>query len=188
MAIFIQRLCMAPKSTIYHFSIELSDMDRGVYETLKLPVALHPSENTEFMLTRVLAFALEFDEGIAFSPGLGATEEPPISVKGFDGTYRTWIEIGSPNAERLHRAAKLATRVAIYCHRSATLIHQQLAGERIFRAEELPLYSFEEGFIGDLARHLDRRNIINLSRSEQTLYIQLNGHDFSSPITERRLG
>jgi uncharacterized protein YaeQ len=86
---------VSPKSTVYHFSLELSDTDRGVYESFKLPTALHPSESLEFMIGRVVAFALEYDEGIAFSPGIGATEDPAISIKGFDGAYKAWIDIGA---------------------------------------------------------------------------------------------
>lgn len=179
---------MAPKSTIYHFSVDLSDMDRGVYQTFKLPVALHPSESLEYMVMRVLAFALEFDEGIQFSAGLGATEDPPLASTSLDGGYRAWIEIGSPNAERVHRAAKMAERVAIYCHRSAHVAYQQLSQQSIYRAAEIPFYSFDDGFISELTPLLDRRNELSLSRSEETVYVQLNGHDCVSAITERRLG
>jgi uncharacterized protein YaeQ len=179
---------VAPKSTIYHFSVDLSDMDRGVYQTFKLPVALHPSESLEYMVMRVLAFALEFNEGIQFSAGLGATDDPPLAVTALDGGYRAWIEIGAPNPERVHRAAKVAQRVAIYCHRSANIAYQQLSQESIYRAAEIPFYSFEESFISELTPLLGRRNELVLSRSEETVYVQLNGHDSVSALTERRLG
>lgn len=178
---------VAPKSTVYNFSIELADIDRGVYETLKLPVALHPSESLEFMVTRLLAWALEYSEGIAFSPGIGAPDEPTISVRGLDGSFLAWIEIGSPDGDRLHRAAKAAKRVAVYCHRSAEATYQELLRKPIFRGDEIPFYSFEGSFIADLAKALGRRNDIKLSRSDQTLYVSIGDHSLTSPITERRL-
>ena len=46
---------MALTATIYNFDFDLADTDRGVYETLALRVARHPSESEEYMLTRVLA-------------------------------------------------------------------------------------------------------------------------------------
>ena len=61
---------MAETATVYQFTIDLADMDRGVYETLGLRVARHPSETAEFMLMRVLAYCLEHTEGIAFSTGV----------------------------------------------------------------------------------------------------------------------
>ena len=46
---------MAISSTLYRFQIELSDIDRGVYESLDWRVACHPSEDSERMVVRVLA-------------------------------------------------------------------------------------------------------------------------------------
>src|SRR5471032_2402246 len=45
---------MAQSSTIYVFTVRLADADRGVYETLNLRVAQHPSESPDYLLTRVL--------------------------------------------------------------------------------------------------------------------------------------
>lgn len=179
---------MALKSTVYHFAIDLSDMDRAVYEAFKVPVALHPSESVEFMLTRVLAYSLEYKEGICFSSaGIGSSDEPAISIKGFDGRCHAWIEIGAPDSERLHKAAKIAQRVAVYCHRSAVLVHAQLLEKRIFRGEEISFYSFADAFIGDLCAALDRRNEMSVSRSDQSIYVTLNGRSFSSAIMEKNL-
>lgn len=45
---------MAQTATIYVLTIDLSDIDRGVYEALELRIARHPSETAEYMLVRVL--------------------------------------------------------------------------------------------------------------------------------------
>ena len=50
---------MALTATVYTIDIDLADSDRGVYETLALRVARHPSESEEYLLTRVLAYALD---------------------------------------------------------------------------------------------------------------------------------
>src|SRR5687767_5795823 len=80
-----RRLSMALTATIYHFDIRLSDVDRGVYETLELKLARHPSESDEYMVTRLLAYCLEYAEGIGFSRGLSNPEEPPIAVRDLTG-------------------------------------------------------------------------------------------------------
>ena len=73
---------MALTATVYHFTIRLSDVDRGVYEALDLKVARHPSESDEYMIARVLAYCLEYAEGIAFSRGgLSEPDDPPIAVR-----------------------------------------------------------------------------------------------------------
>ena len=102
---------MALASTIYTFDIELADTDRGVYETLALRVAQHPSETEEFLVTRVLAYCLEYTEGIEFSRGLAEPDEPAIAIRDLTGAWRAWIEIGAPDAARLHKASKAAPRV-----------------------------------------------------------------------------
>jgi uncharacterized protein YaeQ len=81
---------MALSSTMYVFTVRLADADRGVYETLSLRVAQHPSEAAEYLITRVLAYCLEYAEGIGFSKGLSDPDEPTIAVKDLTGvcTYR----------------------------------------------------------------------------------------------------
>jgi len=178
---------MTPKSTVYQFSIQISDVDRAVYREEKLPIALHPSESSEFMITRLLAWCLEWEEGIAFSRGIGAPDEPTISKRELDGALTLWVEIGAPSAERLHRAAKAAKRVSVYCHRAAEQVYQQLLRESIFRGEQVAFYSFEDGFIARLSSSLDRRNELTVSRAEGVLYVVLNGLDAASTLEERQL-
>src|SRR3954462_2241155 len=106
---------MALSATVYHIQIELSDVDRGVYEALDLRVARHPSESLPYLLTRTIAYALLYEEGIAFSKGgLSSTDEPPISVRDLQGNLRVWVEIGTPSADRLHKASKAAPRVVVF--------------------------------------------------------------------------
>src|SRR5213592_3450237 len=108
---------MALSSTVYNFDVELSDTDRGVYESLSIRAARHPSETAEYMLTRVLAYCLEYTEGIEFTEGVSSGDEAAVLVKDLTGRITAWIEVGAPDAERLHRASKLASRVAVYTHR-----------------------------------------------------------------------
>src|ERR1043165_1276887 len=105
---------MALSATMYVFAIELADSDRGVYTPLELRVARHPSETAEYLLTRVLAYCLEYAEGIAFSKGLSDPDEPAIFIRDLTGALQSWIEVGAPEAARLHRASKASPRVAVY--------------------------------------------------------------------------
>ena len=102
---------MALTATIYNFDIDLSDMDRAVFESRALRVARHPSESEDYLVTRVLAYALEYTDGIEFSAGgLSSPDTPALAVKDLTGALRAWIDIGTPDAERLHRASKAAPR------------------------------------------------------------------------------
>ena len=165
---------MAVGATVYNFDIDLSDSDRGVYETLALRVARHPSESDEYLVARVLAYCLEYTEGIAFSKGgLSDPDEPPIAVRDLTGALTAWIDIGSPDAARLHRARKLAPRVAVYIHRDPTQLLRNLSGERIHRAASVELYAIDRALIAALVERLDRRMAFALSINDRELYVSI---------------
>src|SRR5947199_4756014 len=108
---------MALGDTIYVFDIELANSDSSVYESLRVSVARHPSETAERMLTRVLAYCLEYTEGIALTNGISEPEEPAIAIRDLTGALLVWIDVGTPEPTRLHRASKAARRVAVYAHK-----------------------------------------------------------------------
>ena len=148
---------MALTATIYNFDVELSDTDRDVYESLALRVARHPSESEEYLVARLLAYLLEFAEGIEFSRGVSDPAEPTIAVRDLTGAIKAWIDIGTPDAARLHKASKAAGRVAVYTHKDPTQFLKQLAGEKIHRAEALEVYAIDRALIGALVARLERR-------------------------------
>jgi len=165
---------LALTSTVYNFDIDLADSDRGVYETLALRLARHPSESDEFLVARLLAYCLEYTEGIEFSRGgLSDPDAPPLVVRDLTGALRAWIEIGTPAADRLHRASKAAPRVAVYAHKESA---QWLAGVRaakIHRAESLELYALDRPLVHTLAARLDRRMAFALGVSDREVFISL---------------
>ena len=165
---------MALSATVYNFDIDLADSDRGVYDTLALRVARHPSESDDYLVARVLAYCLEYAEGIAFSRGgLSDSDEPPITIRDLTGTLRVWIDIGTPDAARLHKACKLAPRVAVYVHKDPTQFLRNLAGERIHRAETLELYAIDRQLISALVARLERRMAFAVSINEREIYLSI---------------
>jgi uncharacterized protein YaeQ len=178
---------VALTATIYNLMIELADIDRGVYETLELRVARHPSESAEYMLMRVLAYCLEYTEGIEMTQGVSAGDDPAVLVRDLTGKTTAWIEVGAPDPERLHRGMKLAGRAAVYTHRDLRNFLPQLVAKKIHRAEEIPIYAFEPKFIGELAELIDRRSTISLSITERQLYVEVGGKTLQTTIAEHRL-
>jgi len=179
---------MALGATIHTFAVQLADVDRGVYDDLTLRVARHPSETDAFMMTRVLAYCLEYTEGIAFSEGIAATDEPAVLVRDLTGRITTWIEVGAPDAERLHAGSRAADRAVVYTHRDPVRLLTAWAGKRVHRAEEIALHAFDPGFVDTVAAALERRNAMTLSVTERQLYLDLNGVTSSSLVHEHRLG
>lgn len=164
---------MALTSTIYNFEIQLSDMDRGVYETLEIKAAQHPSESAEFLVTRVLAYCCEFTEGIAFSQGVSSPDEPAVFVRDLTGRLRTWIDIGSPDAARIHRASKASDRVVIYTHKDPKQVLGNWAGERIHKSEAVELLALDRAMLAAIVSTLERRMSFSLTITERHLYVAI---------------
>lgn len=174
---------MALGATVYNFDIDLADSDRGVYETLALRVARHPSESDEYLVARVLAYCVEYTGGIAFSPGgLSDPDEPPIAVRDLTGALKAWIDIGTPDAARLHRAGKLGARVAVYIQKDPGQWLRTLTGERIHRAEALEIYAIDRSLIAAIVARLERRMAFSLSINDRELFLAFNDATLSGDL------
>lgn len=115
---------MALKSTIYKATLQIADMDRGVYADHALTVALHPSETEERMMVRLLAFALQVpadDERgmLQFARGLSDTDEPDLWQHDLTGQIVHWIDVGQVDDRRLVKASGRAERVTLYAYAPA---------------------------------------------------------------------
>lgn len=174
---------MALTATIYNFDIKLSDVDRNVYESFAIRAARQPSETAEYLLTRVLAYCLEYGEGIAFSRGLAEPDEPPLAIRDLTGALQTWIEIGAPDAARVHKASKASPRVVVYTHKDAALLVRQLSSERIHRADAVEIYAIDRPLLKELATRLERRMVIELAVTNRHLYLTLGGATLDGVLT-----
>jgi uncharacterized protein YaeQ len=164
---------MARGATVVQFEIDLSDVDRGVYESLVFSAAQHPSESGPYLTARVVAFALEYAEGLAFTAGLSSGDEPAIQRKDLTGQLLDWIEVGTPDGPRLHKASKAADRVAVYCHKNPHGWLRDLSRERVHGAESIELYGLNAADIDALADAVERRNRWSLSRIDGVIYLQI---------------
>lgn len=178
---------MALSSTIYNFEIQLSDVDRNVYESLSLRVARHPSETEEYLVTRVLAYCLEFTEGIAFSKGLAQVDEPAVTVRDLTGALQAWIEVGAPDADRLHKANKAAPRVAVYILKEPRIFLGQLAGARIHQAETIDIFAIDRALIEGLVARLDRRTTLELAVTDRHIYATIGGETIDGKVEKLTL-
>jgi len=178
---------MALTATIHNLDIDLADVDRGVYEKLTLRMARQPSETLEYMLMRVFAYCLEYGEGIQFTEGVAAGDEPAVLIRDLTGKVTAWIEVGMPDPGRLHRGLKLAGRAAIYTHRDARKLLKDLAAAEIARLVDVPVYAFDRSMVENVSGLLARRNQLSLSLTERELYLDIDGQTFTSTIVEHRL-
>lgn len=173
---------MALTATIYNFDVELADNDRNVYESLSLRLAQHPSESDEYLIARLLAYLLEYREGIEFSRGVSDPDEPAIAIRDLTGKITTWIDVGTPDAARLHKASKAAARVVAYCHKEGTQWLKGLAAAGIHRAGELELYSMDRGLIAEMVARLERRIAFSMSVTDREIYLSIGSDNLTSTV------
>jgi uncharacterized protein YaeQ len=179
---------MALTATMYRLEIALSDVDRGVYESIELRLARHPSETLRWMLTRTLAYCLSYEEGIAFSKGgVSSTDEPAISIRDATGLMLAWIDVGAPSAERLHKAAKAARRVAVYTWVELEQLRREAASRPIHKVESIEVERFEPAFLDALEAKIERNTALELVRSEGHLYVTIRGEQIDGTIVRASL-
>jgi uncharacterized protein YaeQ len=174
---------MALNATIYSFEINLSDLDRKVYQALAFRAAKHPSETDSYLMTRVLAYCLEYREGLSFSKGgLSDPDAPALAVHDLTGAIQRWIEIGVPEPARLHKASKASPEVAVYPHKDVDPLLRRLRSEKIHRAEDIEILAFDPELIASISARLARRMAFDLVVTEQQLYISLGEETISGGL------
>jgi uncharacterized protein YaeQ len=177
---------MALTATIYNLTINLADIDRGVYEKLDVCIARQPSETIEYMFMRVIAYCLEYGDGIVLTQGVAAGNEPAVLIRDLTGRVTAWIEVGMPDPDRLHRGLKLAGRAAIYTHRDVQKVLAQLSAAGIDRLSAVPVYEFDRSFVDEIAGLIERRSTLSISVTERELYLEIRGRTFTATIVEHR--
>jgi uncharacterized protein YaeQ len=158
---------MAQRATPYKVRLELSDTDRGRYESLRMTVARHPSETEERLAARILAYGLWFEEDLAFGRGLSDVDEPALWVKSPDGQIQHWIEVGRPTSERLVWCARRYPKVSLLAYGS----NRVWAGNTLPRTAGLDNLNVAQITLDELAVDLPRTIDWGLMITDDVLYV-----------------
>ncbi len=143
---------MARTGTVQRLRIELSDVDRGVYESLDMRLAQHPSETPRRVLLRAIAFALSYEDGIEHSrESLCDADTPAIAVRDAIGIAH-WIDVDAPSAERLKRACTAARRVTVFACGGADAVAAR--AREVPRGERAEVLAIDADFLDALAGHV----------------------------------
>ncbi len=161
---------MALKPTIYKFNIALSDLNRNYYDTLHLTVAQHPSENSERMMTRVLAFCLNAQENLTFTKGLSAIEEPDLWVRSLDDQLLLWVDIGEPAVDRIKKASRQARATKVYSFNSKSDVWWEQNKHKLQRLN-VSIYQFQWQDIQSLASLVERTMDCSVTITGNSAYI-----------------
>ena len=136
----IEECRVALTATIYNFDVQLSDVDRSVYETLSLRAAQQPSETEEYLVARARVLSRvhrrhRVHEGTGRARRAGRRRARPHR------RAKSWIEVGSPDADRLHKASKASPRVVVYTLQRSGEPRAPVRGDAHPSRREIELYA-----------------------------------------------
>ena len=145
-------------------------MNRDVYDTLSLTVAMHPSENLERMMARVLAYCLNAHEFLDFTKGLSAIEEPDIWLRTLDDQLMLWIDIGEPAVDRIKKATRISRAVKVYSFNSKADVWWEQSKAKLSELN-VAVYGFDTAEIKTLAGLVKRTMEMSVTVSGDSAFI-----------------
>ncbi len=167
---------MALKPTIYKLKVMLSDLDRSLFETLNLTVAQHPSETTERMMVRVLAYCINTQEGLEFGKGLSTADEPDLWVRTLDGRTTLWIDVGEPSVDRIKKASRVAAGVKVYSFNSKSDVWWGQEKDK-FKDIEAEVFKVDWVSVQQLAKMVQRTMDFTVTLSGGSAYFATADND-----------
>lgn len=161
---------MALQATPYKVELNLSDIDRGVYENLRFTVAKHPSETEERLAVRLIAYALWYHEQLAFGRGLSDVDEPALWEKSLDDRVLHWIEVGQPDAERITWCSRRTERFSLVAYGSLR-VWQTRVLDTVRSLKNINVVGVDQEALENLARDLPRSIEWSVMISDGLLYV-----------------
>ena len=163
---------MALKSTIFKADVAIADIDRGYYRDHVLRIAQHPSETSERMMVRLLAFALHADDALEFGRGISTDDEPDLWRRDLTGAIDKWIDVGLPHERDVRKACGRAREVYVlaYGGRAVDLWWQD-ARERLERQDRLAVSEVPIEASRALALLADRTMSLQVTIQEGHIFV-----------------
>ncbi|MGZ3694292.1 MAG: YaeQ family protein [Bdellovibrionota bacterium] len=179
---------MSVGTSLYRFQINLSDIDRGHYDQLDFRMAMHPSETFNFLITRMFAYVLNYQEGLVFSAaGLGEPDDPCLSMPDPRGGTALWIEVGSPSARRLHKAAKASTHVKVYTYKNPQALVKEIISEKVYNLDRIEIFSIPLEFLERLEHAMEKDNTWDIIHNEGSLTVNIGDHSEAGELIRHEI-
>ena len=161
---------MALQATPYKVELNLTDMDKSIYETLRFTVARHPSETEERLAVRLIAYALFYQEQLTFGRGLSDVDEPALWEKSLDDRVLHWIEVGQPDSERMTWCSRRTERFSLVSYGNIR-VWQTKEFDPIKTLKNINVVAIEQGALETLAQDLPRSISWSVMISDGELFI-----------------
>jgi uncharacterized protein YaeQ len=174
---------MAKNSTIYKADISISNMNTNYYNDHQLTLACHPSETTERMMMRILAFALNADEQLIPAGGMSEAEEPDLWLKDLTGAIQHWIEVGQPDDRRILKACGRSGMVKIYTYGTKPKLWLDTIASKIAKAKNLSIFSVSADSSKTLAELAERNMDLQVTIDHDEIWVRSDRGEVSVDIT-----
>ena len=148
---------MGSKVNILKVTLNISDLDRNYYQEHKYTIAHQPPETGIYIITRILALALNAHERLENTKGIDTKHEPAIWQKDLTDAIETWIEIGETDVKRARKACSRSKHVIIYTYKEgSSAIWWENKSSKFNLLKNLSVISLPTQTLEDLASMLDR--------------------------------
>ena len=161
---------MAQPSTTYKIDLNLTDIDRSIYETLRFTVAKHPSETEERLAARLIAYCLFYHEQLAFGRGLSDVDEPALWEKSLDDRVLHWIEVGQPDSERMTWCSRRTEKFSLVAYGNLR-VWQNKVLDSVRSLKNINVVGVNQEALENLARDLPRSVSWSVMISDGHLYV-----------------
>ncbi len=161
---------MALQATPYKVELNLTDIDRSIYENLRFTVAKHPSETEERLAVRLIAYALFYHEQLAFGRGLSDVDEPALWEKSLDDRVLHWIEVGQPDADRITWCSRRTEKFSLVAYGNLR-VWQTKVLDTVRSLKNINVVGIEQEALADLARDLPRSISWSVMISDGELFV-----------------
>lgn len=161
---------MALTATPYKITLDISDVDRGVYESVKVTVARHPSETEQRLSARIIAYALFYHSQLKFGRGLSDVDEAALWQIGLSGDIEHWVDVGQPDAERMIKASRRAPQMSVLVYGNArNWVAKTLP--KVQHLSNVTLVALPEEAHRELAQTLNRNTHWGVMMTDDVLYV-----------------
>ena len=138
-------------------------------------------------MVRVLARAIAHEAGLEFGRGLSTTEDAALWAKTSPGQIATWIDVGAPSADRLHRASKRAERVLVFTHKPLASLRKEWSSRDVYQSDKIEVVRLPVALVRTLSEQLERTNHWYVTLQDDELSVAQGERNVSDTITRGTL-
>ncbi|NDJ58821.1 YaeQ family protein [Enterobacteriaceae bacterium 4M9] len=175
---------MALKATIYKATVNVADLDRNRFIDTSLTLACHPSETTQRMMLRLLAWITCADERLTFTRGLSADDEPEIWLRNDHMGIDLWVELGLPDERRLKKACSQSAQVVLFTYNNrAAQVWWQQNQTALAKFANLTIWNLDDEQLSQLSALADRTMSLQATIQDGIIWLSDAQHHLELRLT-----